>query len=390
MRDPMGWALTVFRAFGIPVRVHLFFFIVTLGLFLRQTVFDPKSDVSPLDVFLLVVVLFFVTVFLHELGHCFAARAFGGEANEIVLWPLGGLALTELPPSPRAHFWTAAAGPGTNAVLALLCAGAMMVGGFLPNLNPLANPYTAATKNFRDGRVYTSEYDVRLYAAGNAEGAERSADLGSPAGGKAVAFREAVAKKGLEWAVAPTWVVWLQRAFWINWLGVLINLLPAYPLDGGQMLYAFLWGRTSQKQAATAAGYSGYVVGVLILVASVAANESLLLGFGLFMLYMSMVRLQAAEGDDGPFGYDFSAGYTSLERGDEEVPARTRKKGGVFKRWLQARTARRIQREAEERTREDERMDALLEKIARSGKESLSDEERRFMERVSARYRNRS
>ena len=35
-------------------------------------------------------------------------------------------------------------------------------------------------------------------------------------------------------------------------------------------------------------------------------------------------------------------------------------------------------------------MDQLLEKIARTGKESLTDEERRFLERVSARYRNRS
>ena len=34
-------------------------------------------------------------------------------------------------------------------------------------------------------------------------------------------------------------------------------------------------------------------------------------------------------------------------------------------------------------------MDQLLEKIARSGKQSLTDDERRFMERVSARYRNK-
>jgi hypothetical protein len=57
---------------------------------------------------------------------------------------------------------------------------------------------------------------------------------------------------------------------------------------------------------------------------------------------------------------------------------------------MQARAARRIQREVEQRQQEDERMDQLLEKIARFGKEALTDEERRFMERVSARYRNRS
>ena len=36
MRDPMSWSFTVFRAFGIPVKIHLLFIVVTLGLFLRQ------------------------------------------------------------------------------------------------------------------------------------------------------------------------------------------------------------------------------------------------------------------------------------------------------------------------------------------------------------------
>ena len=36
MRDPMSWAVQVFRAFGIPVKVHLFFFVITLGLFFRE------------------------------------------------------------------------------------------------------------------------------------------------------------------------------------------------------------------------------------------------------------------------------------------------------------------------------------------------------------------
>jgi hypothetical protein len=94
------------------------------------------------------------------------------------------------------------------------------------------------------------------------------------------------------------------------------------------------------------------------------------------------------EQEDGVFGYDFSAGYTSLEKDDPPPPQP--KKVGPIKRWLQARQARRIAREQEEKARDEERMDQLLDKIARLGKEALTDEERRFMERVSARYRNRS
>jgi hypothetical protein len=33
-----------------------------------------------------------VTILIHELGHCLAARFVGSEAHEILLWPLGGLA----------------------------------------------------------------------------------------------------------------------------------------------------------------------------------------------------------------------------------------------------------------------------------------------------------
>jgi hypothetical protein len=92
--------------------------------------------------------------------------------------------------------------------------------------------------------------------------------------------------------------------------------------------------------------------------------------------------------DDGPFGYDFSAGYTSLEKDDEPPPKP--KKLGWFTRWRQARKARKLQREAEERAQEEARMDQLLEKIAKTGKDSLTEEEKRFLERVSARKRNMS
>jgi hypothetical protein len=106
------------------------------------------------------------------------------------------------------------------------------------------------------------------------------------------------------------------------------------------------------------------------------------------MLYSASMRLMQLDMDEGPFGYDFSAGYTSLEKDDEALPQP--KRPGYFKRWWTARKARRAARVAEERQREEDRVDQLLEKIARSGKGSLTDEEQRFLERVSARKRNTS
>ena len=47
-------------------------------------------------------------------------------------------------------------------------------------------------------------------------------------------------------------------------------------------------------------------------------------------------------------------------------------------------------RELEQRQLDEARMDHLLEKIAQQGKASLTEEERRFLEQFSAKYRNRS
>src|SRR3712207_6172761 len=99
MRDPMSWALPVFRAFGVQVKIHLFFFVIVLGMYLRQ-VSLPGNPYHWGDVLLLTVVVVFVTVLLHEYGHCFGARYAGGDAKEILIWPLGGLAFVEVP-----HTW---------------------------------------------------------------------------------------------------------------------------------------------------------------------------------------------------------------------------------------------------------------------------------------------
>ena len=64
--------------------------------------------------------LMFLSVLLHEFGHCFAARRVDGDADEILLWPLGGLARCDVPNTAWANFILAAGGPAVNLVLCLL------------------------------------------------------------------------------------------------------------------------------------------------------------------------------------------------------------------------------------------------------------------------------
>jgi Zn-dependent protease len=398
MRDPMNWSVPVFRAFGIPVRVHLLFIIVSAGLFLRQ-MWAKDNPLWWADVLGFTVLLPFVVILLHEFGHCFGARAVGGDAKEILMWPLGGLAYVDVPHTPRANFVATAAGPAVNVVICLGCAAGLAAGGFLPNANPLTNPYACETYSFRDGRIHTAPYGLKVYKPGTAElhpeqavldAILKSAEPGlrnryvyTPEQARMLADR-----MGGERFVAPGWAVWLNRTFQLSWVLFLFNLIPAYPLDGGRMLQEIVWARSDYRRGVTVAAYTGFGAAVLFLVVAVAANEALFMGLALFMLYESSMALHRLEVDDGPFGYDFSAGYTSLEK-DDPPPPRP-KRPGWFARWRQARRARRLQREAEERRLEEERTDQLLEKIARTGKDSLTDEERRFLERVSARKRNMS
>ncbi len=45
----------------------------------------------------------FLIVMFHEFGHSLACRQVGGAANQIVLWPLGGVAYVDPPPAARRH-----------------------------------------------------------------------------------------------------------------------------------------------------------------------------------------------------------------------------------------------------------------------------------------------
>jgi Zn-dependent protease len=61
----------------------------------------------------------FGCVLLHELGHSLVARGFGLRVVDITLWPLGGLArMSEIPENPRIEGLIAIAGPAVNFALA--------------------------------------------------------------------------------------------------------------------------------------------------------------------------------------------------------------------------------------------------------------------------------
>lgn len=351
MRDLVSWSFPIGRLSGILIRVHWLFPIVALGLILRAATKPEMIPGSWIDA-TWVTILLFVAVLLHEFGHCFGARMVEGDAHEILMWPLGGLAAVEVPHTPRANFLTAAAGPAVNLLLCLLTLPLFLwlTGGAVrPTWNPLWYPF-------------------RVELGGAIE-------LYDWAGGAVPEANPAV--------------ILLARFFWLNWVLFLLNVLVfGFPLDGGRMFQCALWPRYGYRQATTYAIVAGFVFALAFLVWSLAANEVwwlMLAMFIYFSCYQQYIVLESG-GEESLLGYDFSQGYTSLER---DPPPPRRKRPNFIQRWLQRRAARKLQREAEQREAEERRMDELLEKVQRAGLQSLTDEERRFLTRVSAKYRNR-
>jgi stage IV sporulation protein FB len=395
MRDPMSWSIPLFRAFGIQVKLHILYIVITLGMLIR-VYYQPGSKGHLAEFALIWVLMLFVIVLLHEFGHCFACRRVDGEAEEILMWPLGGLAYCAPPHTAWANFVTTAGGPLVNVALCIASAAAIGTAGYLPPLNifearQLYHPELHNWQTGEDGKPYAdSPYFVtddghRVAAMVYIEEKDGSYTVPDPSKPGGLVHARKVGD------VYPTWVLWTARLFWVSWMLLLFNLLPAFPLDGGRLLQAILWGRSDDYRSATQiACWSGLITSLVFLVLSISSQEgSLLMGLAIFMMFSSYQQLRALDVEEsGSFGYDFSKGYGGFGP-EDDTPAPKPKRVGPFKRWVQARRARKLKVEVEQRAADEARLDELLDKINRQGKEALTPDERRFMDRVSARYRNR-
>src|SRR6266540_3573958 len=155
MQDPFAWSFPFGRLFGVTIRIHVLFPFVAVGLILRAAC---EKDLPPgawIDATLITLVLF-LSVLLHEFGHCFGARAVNGDAQEILMWPLGGLAAVDIPHTPRANFITTLCGPAVNFVLAL---AAFLLLWLLDNVQPhFGLKYL--------GRDFSGEVSLSLWGGG--------------------------------------------------------------------------------------------------------------------------------------------------------------------------------------------------------------------------------
>jgi stage IV sporulation protein FB len=307
------------------------------------------------------VALLFVSVVLHEFGHCFGARSVGGDAQDVLIWPLGGLANLEVPQTPRANLITAACGPLVNLVLCIAC-GLLLYFACSPGIEPTWNPLAGYVCRGNAGPSFPSVVQLPTWQGG----VEQFQPYSLP--------------------------VLLTHLFYVNWLLLVINVvLIGFPLDGGRIFQSILWFFVGYRRATFAAVIAGIVVTVVVGLYAIVYQEVLAIGLAFFIWIACMNQWHVLElgADDSLFGYDFSQGYTSLEREHGSTAAPAPPKQSWWKRWRQQRAMKKQQREQERREMEERRMDELLEKISAQGMAALTDEERRFMKQFSDRYRNK-
>lgn len=117
------------RISGIPVRAdYRWFFVVALMSAVTAVSVNTLvgNVVGSAAVGFGTTLMFFASIFFHELAHAIAARLEELEVVEIVLHPFGGLTRFRHPPeTPRAEFRIAIAGPAASFVLTLLFLGLM-------------------------------------------------------------------------------------------------------------------------------------------------------------------------------------------------------------------------------------------------------------------------
>src|SRR5580658_4826229 len=134
----LNGSVPLFTFAGIRVRAHAsLILLIALELAIGQL----GAPAYTLALRVASMGMLFLVLLLHEFGHCFAARWMGGSADDILLWPLGGLASADPPHRAWPTFVTVAGGPLVNV---LICA---VTGGLLfllpayhvfPSLNPLS------------------------------------------------------------------------------------------------------------------------------------------------------------------------------------------------------------------------------------------------------------
>src|SRR5216683_7762996 len=223
-----NWSVPAGRVFGVEIRIHLTFLFLLVFVWMTESASHGTS--GALHGLALVGIIFTGVVF-HELGHALVAMRTGVPAKAIILLPIGGVTLLDdsrqlADAVPAALNWQrdariALAGPVVNLLIAFIAGAVVLIAA--PEVQLWTKPY-----------VHSNHL--------------------------------------------------VRSMVWANFYLAIINLLPAYPMDGGRVLRAWFSRRMDPVRATRRAVTIGQSFSMLFMLVGMLSNIWLtMIGFFLFI-----------------------------------------------------------------------------------------------------------
>ncbi len=234
--DFLSGSIRLFEIAGITVRMHM--------LYVLWVVFQLVQSGDGWRDQIIFQAMLFSIILLHEFGHCFAARAVDGDARDILMWPLGGLAFAHAPMRPWPQFFTVLCGPLVNVALCLL----VIVIACIVNQHPPL--------------LFRSWWTPIL----------------PPLTGDSA------------------WEGYAFDFFMLNQWIFMFNMLPIFPLDGGQLFRAIIWPWVGLRAATIYAAQVGLAGCFVLVVWAFQRREgfSMLIPIAIFSAFTCWQHLEAA------------------------------------------------------------------------------------------------
>lgn len=229
----MNWSIRVARIAGIDLNIHTTtMLMLPLGALLWG---GPTPSLNGALFGMFMMVLLFMSVLLHELGHALTARALDVPVHEIQLLPLGGVAVLGRPVLNPAHeLLITMMGPVVNVLIVVFLAVVAAATGVFTRLTPES--------------LTTMFGSISLDAT----------------------------------------ILWLMQA---NLLLVLFNMIPAFPLDGGRLLRAMLAFVTNYRRATLISATIGQGCAVLLGIWGLSTMNFFLIVTALFIFMAARQEL---------------------------------------------------------------------------------------------------
>ncbi|MEE3370678.1 MAG: site-2 protease family protein [Planctomycetota bacterium] len=350
-RRPLSVALG--RWGGIAFHLHLLFGVFVIGTLIyawRESQLDGRGGIIRLASVFLAILL--GSALLHEWAHIRAVIRCGGFVDQLVLVPWGGLSHLSIPPhAPHSVLRVYLAGPLANGLACLICIPLVVWWDTYAVVPELLHPLAPASL-FENGAGST--------------GWDRT--------------------------------VVVKLMFWVNWVLMLVNLVPVFPFDGDRITRALLmiWRpAASPAQVAMTMTWVTRFSALLLCVAAYWVHQewNAIQAVWISLLFVGVLLLMRDRQQERQAMFDgLSASdgtKTAVFPPSEQVALGSGWEATAVGADADLFPDEQEQLERNQDPEDEERLDEILDRLHRSGKENISEDDRAFLERVSQRFRRR-